>query len=67
MTEEVVYNVELGPRSCDIFCGWCTESFRYTETDQMHDHTTCPWCKAKIKIPRNRLRRLKLNGVRPHA
>lgn len=57
--EEVVYNVDEGPRSCQIFCNWCTESFEYTEKGgQMHENTTCPWCRAKLRVPRNKLRRI---------
>lgn len=64
MSEEVVFNVELGPRSVDIFCNWCTQTFNYRErSDVAHDFTSCPWCKARLKIPRNRLRRI--NGARP--
>jgi predicted nucleic acid binding AN1-type Zn finger protein len=63
-TEEVVYNVDEGPRSVDIFCNWCTETFSYRENgDEAHDFTTCPWCRHRLKIPRNRLRRI--NGVNP--
>ncbi len=64
MSEEIVYNVDEGPRSCHIFCNWCTETFTYREqAGHPHENTTCPWCKSKLKIPRNKLRRL--NGVNP--
>jgi hypothetical protein len=57
--EEVVYNVDQGPRSCSIFCNWCCETFTYTEKGQVaHNNTTCPWCRAKLTIPRNKLRRI---------
>lgn len=63
-TEEVVLNVDEGPRSCQMFCNWCTESFTYKEEGgEVHANTTCPWCKARLKVPRNRLRRL--NGIHP--
>jgi hypothetical protein len=63
MTEEVVYNTQVGPRSVDIFCNWCMETFTYSEKDEeAHSNTTCPWCRMKLKIPRDRLRRI--NGVR---
>ena len=60
MSEEVVvYNVETGPRSVDIHCNWCLNTVTYTEkADEMHDSITCPWCRSKLKIPRERLRRL---------
>lgn len=62
MTEEVVYNADQGPRSCEIFCNWCTATFTYEEKGgEAHSATTCPWCRAKLSIPRNRLRRL--NGA----
>lgn len=62
MTEEVVYNTEQGPRSVDIFCNWCTETFNYREAPgEVHENTTCPWCRHKLKIPRGRLRRI--NGA----
>ena len=62
MTEETVYNVEQGPRSVQIFCNWCTESFTYKEDAGVaHNNTTCPWCRAKLAIPRSKLRRI--NGV----
>lgn len=64
MTEEVIYNTQQGTRSVEIFCNWCTEMFTYEESgEEYHDNTTCPWCRHKLKIPRNRLRRL--NGVNP--
>jgi hypothetical protein len=60
--EEVVYNVEQGPRSVDIFCNWCTQTFNYRETEDVHDFTTCPWCRARLKVPRDKMRRI--NGAR---
>lgn len=66
MDEEVVYNVDEGPRSCSIFCNWCLETFEYREdSDVAHNNTTCPWCRHKLVIPRNRLRRL--NGHNPRV
>ena len=63
MSEEVVYNVDAGAQSCVIFCNWCTETFTYEEREgQRADNTCCPWCRHKLKIPRNKMRRL--NGVR---
>lgn len=59
MSEEVVYNVDQGPRQVEIFCNWCTETFTYRcSGDEVHENTTCPWCRHKLKIPRNRLRRI---------
>jgi predicted nucleic acid binding AN1-type Zn finger protein len=66
MSEEVVYNVVQGPRKVDIYCNWCTQTFSYSEkADEAHDFTTCPWCRSRLKIPRNRLRRI--NGARPQV
>ena len=63
MSEETVVNVEQGARACRIFCNWCTETFTYQEDpgEVAHENTTCPWCRVKLRIPRNLLRRI--NGV----
>lgn len=63
MEEEVVYNAERGPVSCDIFCNWCLQTFTYRErTGEHHDFTTCPWCRERLKVPRQKLRRINGHG-----
>jgi hypothetical protein len=63
MSEEVVYNVDQGARICDIFCNWCLQTFEYREKgDHAIMNTSCPWCHARLTIPRNRLRRI--NGAK---
>lgn len=62
MSDDVVYNVRTEAQTCEIFCNWCLESNTYTELPgEYHDFTTCAWCRARLKVPRAKLRRL--NGA----
>ncbi len=58
MTEEVVLNTETDDKEARLICNWCQTGFDYFEkADDYHNHTTCPWCKEKITVPRQRIRR----------
>jgi len=58
MTEEVVYNVEIEDKECEIRCNWCLGSFTFKEKkNQYIEATNCPWCMKKLQIPRQKLRR----------
>ena len=63
MTEEVVYNVDDGPKTADVHCNWCGMDFKYREVGgMMHDWINCSWCGKRVKIPRDRLRRINGSG-----
>lgn len=63
MTEEVVYNVDSGPKEAHIHCNWCSMDFTYQETGgHMHEFINCSWCGERVKIPRDRLRRVTNSG-----
>ena len=58
MSNETVINVDMSPKTVHLRCNWCSGEFDYTERGgQYATSTTCPWCQAKIHVPRERLRR----------
>ena len=66
MTEEVVYNTDEGPKSCTIFCNWCLANNNYQEqAGEYHEFVSCAWCQHKLKVPRAKLMRTRINGHNP--
>jgi hypothetical protein len=68
MTEEIVYEADEGPKQVAIFCNWCLETNDYTEAaGEYRDFVACAWCRKRLKVPRSKMMRVRLNGHRPGA